>query len=78
MTNKEIFASILTEVFMLDSASVTSASTETVPAWDSVGKMSLVVALEDAFSIELEAEDIISLNSYVEGLDILKKNGIDL
>lgn len=78
MTAKEKYASVLMEVFMIGEGEVESASTQTLSSWDSVGKLNLVVGLEDAFGIELDADDIISLNSYEDGLKILRKYNIEL
>ena len=44
-----------------------------VEAWDSVGHMTLVAALEDAFDISLDTDDIIDLSSFEKGLEILAK-----
>ncbi len=45
-------------------------------AWDSVGHMALVAALEDAFDIMLEMDDIIDLSSFEKGKEILRKSPI--
>ena len=44
-----------------------------IAAWDSVGHMSLIAALEDAFDIMMDTDDIIDLNSYEKGKEILAK-----
>ena len=44
-----------------------------VEAWDSVGHMTLVAALEDAFNISLDTDDIIDLSSFEKGQEILAK-----
>ncbi|MDD3411175.1 MAG: acyl carrier protein, partial [Eubacteriales bacterium] len=41
--------------------------------WDSVGHMSLVAAVEDAFDVMLEMDDIIDFSSYEKGKEILRK-----
>lgn len=46
--------------------------------WDSIGHMELVTAIEDAFDIILETEDIIALTSFQKGLQILSRYGIEL
>ena len=46
--------------------------------WDSIGHMSLISALEEAFNIMFETEDILSLISYDQGIEILKKYGVEL
>jgi len=46
--------------------------------WDSVGHMNLVAALEDAFDIMMDTDDIIDFSSYKKGIEILKKYEIAL
>ena len=38
--------------------------------------MSLMSALEDAFDISLDTEDIVDFSSYEKGKEILKKYGV--
>jgi acyl carrier protein len=47
-------------------------------AWDSVGHMSLVAALEDAFNIMLEMDDIVDLSSFEKGKEILRKYDVEI
>ena len=47
-------------------------------AWDSVGHMTLVAALEDAFDIMLEMDDIIDLSSFEKGKEILRKYDVEI
>ena len=49
-----------------------------VPAWDSVGHMGLIAALEEAFGIMMETEDIIEFGSYTIGIEKLRKYGVDI
>lgn len=44
-----------------------------IQAWDSVGHMTLIAALEDAFDIMMDTDDIIDFNSYEKGKEILSK-----
>jgi acyl carrier protein len=44
-----------------------------VAAWDSVGHMSLMAALETEFDIMMETDDIIDFSSYPKGMEILAK-----
>ena len=48
-----------------------------IPEWDSIGHMTLVSGLEDAFNITLETDDIIDFSSYKKGMEILKKYKIN-
>lgn len=49
-----------------------------VAAWDSVGHMGMIAALEEAFNIMMETEDIIEFGSYTIGIEKMKKYGIDV
>ncbi len=49
-----------------------------VPSWDSVGHMALMAALEEAFNIELETDDIVDFSSFERGIEILSKYGVTL
>ncbi len=49
-----------------------------IPAWDSIGHMSLVAALEEAFDIMMDTDDIIDFSSYKKGMEILsEKYGVE-
>lgn len=45
--------------------------------WDSVAHMVLVAALEDAFGIMLDTDDIIALSSVAKAREILRKYDVD-
>ena len=42
--------------------------------YQSIGHMELVAAIEDAFDIMMETDDIIDFNSFEKGKEILSKN----
>lgn len=44
--------------------------------WDSLGHMSLISEIENAFGIEFNSEDITELISYKKGKDLLKKYNV--
>lgn len=44
-----------------------------IQVWDSVGHMALIAALEDAFDIMMDTDDIIDFSSYEKGKEILSK-----
>ena len=60
--------------FELTADKLSGVTYQSIPLWDSVGHMNLVAALEDAFDIMLETDDIIDLSSYEKGIEILKNN----
>ena len=73
MTNKEKYVRAFTDTFGIGEAETSGLQYQAIPAWDSVGHMQLVAALEDAFDIMMETDDIIDLSSFEKGLEILAK-----
>jgi acyl carrier protein len=51
-------------------------SYNTISEWDSVGHMALVAALETAFEIMLDTNDILDLSSVGKAREILGKYGV--
>tara|TARA_B100000929_G_scaffold56513_1_gene42239 strand:- start:740 stop:985 length:246 start_codon:yes stop_codon:yes gene_type:complete len=51
---------------------------DSIPEWDSVGHMTLIAALEEAFDIVFEMDDIIDFSSYKVGKEILKKYKVNI
>lgn len=49
----------------------------TIPVWDSIGHMAMVAAIEEAFGIMMESDDIINFGSYKKGFEILAKYGVE-
>lgn len=68
------------EAFGIDSDGILGPDLEyeSIPEWDSIGHMTLIAELEDAFEISLEMDDIIDFSSYDKGKEILKKYGVDV
>ena len=78
MTNIEKYNQAFFEVFDVTESELESLTYKGVPSWDSVGHMSLIVTLEDAFDIMIEADDIIDFSSYSKGKEMLKKYGVEI
>jgi acyl carrier protein len=53
-------------------------SYNSVPQWDSVAHMALVVAIEEAFEVMLDTDDIIDMSSVALARQILTKYGVTL
>lgn len=49
---------------------------QSISAWDSVGHMALVAALEETFDIMLEMDDVVDFGSYETGINTLAKYGV--
>lgn len=54
-------------------ADVESLKYRDIGAWDSVGHMSLVAAIEDEFGIRLETDQVIDLNSFQAAVELVKE-----
>ena len=46
--------------------------------WDSVAHMQLVAAIELAFDLMLDTDDVISMSSYQRAREIVRKHGVAL
>lgn len=73
MTNIEKYNTVFCDNLQITEALLSNLKYQDVPLWDSVGHMTLVAALEDAFDIMMETDDIIDLSSYEKGKEILNK-----
>ena len=80
MENKIKYDTAFFESFDIDETAgvIESLEYESIVEWDSVGHMGLIAAIEEAFDIELEMDDVIDFSSYVKGKDILKKYNIEV
>lgn len=78
MTNLEKYKAAFCETLNVKEEQLAELKYQGVPEWDSVGHMSLVAAIEDAFDIMMEMDDIIDLSSYEKGKELLKKYDVEL
>jgi len=78
MTNAEKYNEVFMNIFAVDADMVPTLAYQSIPEWDSVGHMSLIAELESAFDILFETDDIIELNSYDKGIEILKKYEVEI
>ncbi len=78
MTQKSL-AEIFAHALAIELAEVNDDLAYNVnPAWDSVSHMILVAALEDAYGIMLDTDDVIDLSSMSKCRDILSKYGVSI
>ena len=79
MTNIEKYNDAFVQVFGVDPTKLNDDySKETVGEWDSVHQLGIVSHLEESFDLMLEPEDIMAIESYKIGKEILKKYEIEL
>lgn len=79
MSNKAKYDEIFIETFEISVDQLNeSLEYQSIEAWDSVGHMALMAALEDAFDIMLEMDDIIDFGTYFTGIETMKKYGVEM
>ena len=78
MSNIEKFKGAFVEGLEIPMEEVETATMEGVDKWDSIGQMSLVAIIEDAFGIEFEPDEVMQFTSFEAGKEILKNHGIEL
>ena len=67
------------ECFSVDKAKLQkNLEYNSIPEWDSVGHMTMIAALEEAFNIVFEMDDIIDFSSYKVVKEILKKYKVNI
>ena len=78
MTNAEKYTNVFVETLEIKEDQVEGLEYQAIPEWDSVGHMSLIAAMEEAFDIMMDTDDIIDFSSFEKGKDILSKNGYNV
>ena len=78
MSNLEKYKNAFVEGLEVDLSEVEGLSMENCDKGESIGQMSLIAVLEDAFEIELDPEEVMAFTSYEAGIEILKNHQIDL
>ncbi|MEB3213084.1 MAG: hypothetical protein VKL39_17165 [Leptolyngbyaceae bacterium] len=78
MSDIEKYVDAFKKTFMVEEDQLSDLSYQGVTAWDSVGHMALMSALEESFEIELDIDDIIEFSSFETGKAILKKYGVTI
>lgn len=74
MTNREKYDQVFIDSFSINADQLNEGMVyQSVQQWDSIGHMGMVAALEEAFDIMLETDDIIDFGSYLKGIEILAK-----
>ena len=74
MSNLEKYNNAFIETFEIAEDQLAGLKYQDIEAWDSVGHMGLVAALEDAFDIMMDTDDIIDFSAYEKGKEILAKS----
>ena len=78
MTNQEKYLNAFVDALEVSPAEAPALAYGRSRAWDSVGHMALIAALEDAFDIMMEMDDIVDLSSFEKGKEILRKYAVEI
>ena len=79
MTPKEKYDEIFRQTFLLTNEEVLSdKDVLNTESWNSVEHMTFICAMEDAFGISIADDEIMSCTSYLAGMELLRKHGVNL
>jgi len=79
MTNREKYNKAFIDCFSVTEDDLNDDFVyQCIPAWDSVGHMGMIAALEDTFEIMMEIDDIVDFASYTVGIEKLKNYDINI
>lgn len=77
MTNSEKYINAFVETFEIEASETEGLEYQAIHSWDSVGHMTLIATLEDAFDIMMDTDDIIDLSSFEKGKEIMAKYDVE-
>lgn len=78
MSNKEKYMHIFVEVFGADAPALDGSFTfAQVDQWDSLAHLTLISELEETFDVVFETNDILHFGGYTNGMEVLKRYGVD-
>ena len=78
MTNLEKYNTIFMTNFKLPEDQLPGLKYRSIKLWDSMGHMLLIEEMEDTFDITMDTPDVLAFSSYEQGLEILRKYGVDI
>lgn len=69
---------VLADVFGVEPSQIDDeSSVDTVPKWDSLNHLKLVLALEDQFKVTLSEEQIVEMLNYPLVKAVLQEHGVE-
>ena len=78
MSNLKKYVATFTATLLVEESVLPDLKYQDIAAWDSVGHMGLMAALEETFGIEMDIDDIIEFSSFEYGRTILAKYNINM
>jgi acyl carrier protein len=78
MQNVEKVRAVFSETLKLPIEQVVDdLAFNSIKEWDSVAHMALIAALEEAFDIMFEMDDVLAMSSFAKAVEILEKYGVE-
>lgn len=78
MSNSEKLVAIFVEELEIEASIVTDdLEYASIPQWDSIAHMGLIAAIEEAFDIMLDTNDIVDMSSVGVAKTILGKHNVE-
>ena len=78
MSNNEKYQKVFQEIFNVSENKLNEGfNFKNVDSWDSFAHLALISELEEAFEVMFESEDILHFGGYMNGMEILKRYGVD-
>lgn len=79
MNNFDKYKTIFIELFNVDESELNDGFTfEKIEKWDSLTHLTLIDELEVGFDVMFETEDILNFGGFSNGIEILRKYGVDI
>ncbi len=78
MSNLDKYREAFVTAFGVAAEEADTLTYQGIDAWDSVGHMGLISALEETFDIAFDTDDIIDFNSFEKGKEIMKKYEVEI
>lgn len=78
MSNLEKYNAAFVDSFGVTEDQLPGLAYQSVAQWDSIGHMQLIAALEEAFDIMFDTEDIIDFSSYEKGKEYMAKYNVQI
>jgi acyl carrier protein len=77
MNNLQLYNQVFIKSLNVSADELDTLTYRSIPGWDSIGHMVLIAALEEAFNIMLDSDEIIDFSSYEKGKLMLNKYNIN-
>ena len=76
--NLSKYKKAFTETFSIEDKDLEKLEYQSIDNWDSIGHMTLMSAIEEAFGITFETDDIIDFSSFTKCKEILEKYKVNI